>query len=226
MAVETKRGCGYRFVGGMYLVGEAVGIPCDRLPVALDICPTCGAGIRRSRGFTWVDVAALVQGPHVQNGTVCAEGFRGCTFCADPESMGRAGLIWVGEQFYPSTNAFLAEGSRLGFSRRITAVPRGFEIGKTFVLLAHAHAIRQAKLITSSNFVIAVDNIIARPGIFYVWRPRAVEKLVLESQRGTESITNLVQRGITPVFIPDYDRDHNPVEGGAFQLEFDEGGEV
>lgn len=106
MAVEEKRGCGYRTVGGMYLVGEAVGIPCDRLPVALDVCPTCGGGIRRSRTWTWVDVDALVQGPHVQQGTVCAEGFRGCTFCADPSSMGRAGLIWVGESFYPTTDVF------------------------------------------------------------------------------------------------------------------------
>lgn len=32
MASETKRGCGYRKVGGMYLVGDYIRVPCDRLP--------------------------------------------------------------------------------------------------------------------------------------------------------------------------------------------------
>ena len=31
MASEPKRGCGYRKIGGTYLVGGGIGIPCDRL---------------------------------------------------------------------------------------------------------------------------------------------------------------------------------------------------
>lgn len=30
MACEPKRGCGYRKVGGIYLVGGGIGVPCDR----------------------------------------------------------------------------------------------------------------------------------------------------------------------------------------------------
>lgn len=32
MAQESKRGCGYRKVGGTYLVGNYISVPCDRLP--------------------------------------------------------------------------------------------------------------------------------------------------------------------------------------------------
>jgi len=60
MAVEAKRGCRFRKIGGTYLVSDRGGVICDRLPIPLDICPTCGHGIHASRGWTWVDVAALV----------------------------------------------------------------------------------------------------------------------------------------------------------------------
>ena len=100
------------------------------------------------------------------------------------------------------------------------------------MLLAHVKAVRQATVIDEGElyiregFGLVEPLIVYRPGIFYVWRPRAVEQIVLESQRGTESITNLVQRGITPVFVPDSDRDHNPTqETDEEQLEFDAGGE-
>src|SRR5207302_7622776 len=55
VAVEAKRGCGYRKIGGLYFVGGGRGVACDRLPIPLDICPTCGHGIKQTRGFTWVD---------------------------------------------------------------------------------------------------------------------------------------------------------------------------
>lgn len=61
MAVEAKRGCGYRKIGGTYLVGGGIGVPCDRLPLALDVCLCCGQGIKQALGFTWVDVAKLVE---------------------------------------------------------------------------------------------------------------------------------------------------------------------
>jgi len=32
MAIEPIRGCGFRKVHGLYLVGDAVGLPCDRMP--------------------------------------------------------------------------------------------------------------------------------------------------------------------------------------------------
>ena len=54
MAVEAKRGCGYRKEGGLYLVGGGLSAPCDRMPYPLDRCKTCGGGIKFTRGHTWL----------------------------------------------------------------------------------------------------------------------------------------------------------------------------
>lgn len=35
MAVEARRGCGYRKAGGLYLVASGMGSPCHRLPIPL-----------------------------------------------------------------------------------------------------------------------------------------------------------------------------------------------
>jgi hypothetical protein len=43
MAVEPKRGCGYRKVGGIYLVSGGEGRPCGCLQIPLHTCPSCRA---------------------------------------------------------------------------------------------------------------------------------------------------------------------------------------
>lgn len=35
MAIEPRRGCGYRKMGGLYLVADALGEVCHRLPFPL-----------------------------------------------------------------------------------------------------------------------------------------------------------------------------------------------
>lgn len=208
MAVEAKRGCGFRKIGGLYLVGGGVGVPCDRLPFELTVCSCCGQGIKQARGWTWINVAKFFQGAHVwQENEIaprpcgCAHGF--CPLCNRPESMGKAGLLWIGTKFYKTPDLFVKEGVELGFSRRIKAVPQGFKVGETWVLLAHGSAIDR---------VIPTDGLSTqhefKPGIFYVWLPQRLEKIVLESTRGTEEIDALEKRGITPVFVPDGDKDH------------------
>jgi len=37
MAVEAKRGCGYRKVGGLYIVSGGQGISCHRLPMNIHV---------------------------------------------------------------------------------------------------------------------------------------------------------------------------------------------
>ena len=222
MAAEPARGCGYRKIGGLYLVGGGVGIPCDRLPLLLDVCPTCGAGFHRARGWTWVGVDKLVQGPHEiklpyivagdwpSPNISCPETER-CIFCGHPEQMGRAGLLWIGEQFYATPEEFLAEGRALGFSRRIKAVPRGFKLGETYVLLAHSKAIRteeyDAEALAESE--VGCPFITRwKPGVFYVWLPSRLELIFKESDRGSEKVADAEKRGITAIYFPDEDIDH------------------
>jgi hypothetical protein len=217
MSVEPRRGCGYRKVGGLYMVGGGVGIPCDRLPFELTVCTCCGQGIKQARGWTWIDVAKFFQGkhtilagdPNIQTAPAvelcgCAGGF--CPLCNNPESMGRAGLLWIGEKFYKTPDLFVKEGVDLGFSRRIKAVPQGFKVGETWVLLAHSKSVTKRGNFNSGFGTKDPDTY--APGIFYVWLPQRLEKIVLESTRGTEEIDALEKRGITPVFVPDDDKDH------------------
>lgn len=236
MAAEPQRGCGYRRIGGLYLVGGGIGVPCDRLPLLLDVCPTCGAGIHRARGWTWVDVNKLVQGPHktgphkihvtddpnsdfVSVYDVCPE--TGCIFCREPALMGRAGLLWIGEQFYPTPDLFLAEGRALGFSRRIKAVPRGFKIGETYVLLAHSKAVRievprRGFPADENGVLLSATEYEMKPGVVYVWLPQRIEKIFSEKDKGSEAVEEVQKRGIVPVFLPSDDPDH---QGSLFEKE-------
>jgi hypothetical protein len=57
--VEAKRGCGYRKPGGTYLVSDSLGRECGKLPIPLDVCPTCHAGFKPTQGWTWVNGTVL-----------------------------------------------------------------------------------------------------------------------------------------------------------------------
>lgn len=235
MAAESRRGCGYRQIGGLYLVGNSQGKACDRLPFPLTVCPTCSAGFKRSRAPAWIDINGLFEGPHKVHGIPCACAFNGCPLCERPEDMGRGFLLWVGTKFYPTTTSFLKEGEKLGFSRRISALPKGFVLGKTYVLLAHAKAVETIAMIRPEElkendvtlfpyFTNTDTPVFERkfvPGLFHFWLPSSVEKILPESQRNSGEAERLVKRGITPVFLPDSDPDHaasteNEQEEGLF----------
>jgi len=216
MAQEAKRGCGYRKVGGLYLMGGGIGIPCDRLPFELTVCPCCSQGVKKARGWTGIDVAKFFEGPHMIGSShiedqetvytekvLCGCGSRGCPLRLKPEILGKAGLLWIGEKFYKTPAAFLKEGVELGFSRRIKAVPQGFKIGETWVLLAHANAVKNPIADAEPS-----AEPFYKPGIFYVWLPSRLELIFKESERGSEKVQAAEKRGITPVFFPDDDKDH------------------
>lgn len=211
MAIEPKRGCGYRKVGGLYLVSGGAGVPCDRLPIPLTVCPTCSCGFKQSRGWTWVDVFSLIGGAHGE----CKDTFKPCPLCDDPKSIGKAGLLWIGEKFYKTPADFSKEGVAMGFSRRIKALPRGFKVGETWVLLAHSKTIEAWEDVGPAESVQGEldapkveQNRVYKPGVFTLWRPSAVEKILPESKRESEEVKELIERGITPVFVPDNDLDH------------------
>jgi hypothetical protein len=127
--------------------------------------------------------------------------------------MGRAGLLWIGEAFYKTPTDFLIEGAEMGVSRRIASVPRNFKVGETWILLAHSKAVRTVVVDPDMKMALfpdapAATKVVYKPGIFYVWRPQRLEKIMLESQRTSEEVAKLEKQGITPVFVPDNDTDH------------------
>jgi hypothetical protein len=113
--------------------------------------------------------------------------------------MGKGGLLWIGARFYPTIEAFEAEARALGISRRIAAVPRDFVLGKTYLLLAHPHGVIKPTGDLTAKYV---------PAIFRVWKPERIERIYKESERGCGAARADIEKGITPVFFPDSDKDH------------------
>lgn len=214
MAVEQIRGCGYRKVGGMYLCGEYISSPCDRMPFPLTSCPVCGQGIKVSRGFTQVNPYRL-WGIHQD----CEDRFRPCFLC-DPQDKS-AYIMLVGAGNYKTPEDFLDEVQGMGISKRIPFIPKGLELGKTVIYLAHPKAVevkvpaalQQAMSIveeaqTKQPRLLETERNEKRLGIFCAFVPKRVEKLVWESELTDEKREQLEKRGITPVPIPNGDRDH------------------
>lgn len=209
---ETKRGCGFRKPGGIYLVAGAPSAPCGRLPIALDVCPTCHHGVKPSRGWTWIDVRPFLDPdfkcpdatPVVWTGQTKRE------MCMCPLEPARAperiGLLWIGERYYPTPDDFLREGSAMGISRRVSAIPVDFKIGETWIGFAHRKVIERkcdadgcenGFIQTSEQYVGKIEHgvetrgsireckqcdgnrtMIMAPAIFGMFKPTAVEYVV------------------------------------------------
>ena len=133
--------------------------------------------------------------------------------------MGSAGLLWIGEKFYKTPAEFDAEAMQLGVSRRIHAIPRQFKVGETWILLAHPKAIKQtcadcigAGLIANGDTSVCATcdgkGEMFQAAIFKVWKPSRIEKILPESKRDSAEVAELEKRGITAVFVPDDDPDH------------------
>lgn len=186
---EGPRGCGYRKPGGLYLIAGAPTEPCPKLPIALTACPTCGGGIKPARSWTWVDADRLTDpGPHGDS--------RHSAACPLTPGTGPAGLIWVGQGFYPTPSAFLTEAGTMGICRLITTVPRDLVVGETWVLLAHRSALPPIEAGGEKQ-----------PGIFSLFRPTRIEYVVRGTERD-EELERLAARGIEPVRVERADSGH------------------
>ena len=190
---DRKRGCGWRKPGGKYLIGGSLCAPCGKLPYFLDAgCPTCGHGIKPMRGWRWINASLLFR----DWGTCFKDGEdTDCTPCLLCEPPVRAGLIWIGDTFY-SPAEFVAEAVTLGISRRIACVPKGFQVGKTLVLLASRHVPKYGDNDALFRELPLRDG----PGIFAAFVPTALEYMVKGSE-STEELERLDSQGFTLVRI-------------------------
>jgi hypothetical protein len=177
------------------LVSGGTGRGCGKMPVELVICPTCDQGIKPHRGYGWIDPRALFEGRHCKTPADCAS----CPVAdLNLEEVGPIGTIWVGSRFYPTPASFLEEARELGISRRVPSVPKGLMAGVTWIALCH----RQVPCGPDREPV---------PGIFYLFRPERIEKVITESDtRDQGEMERLAKRGITPFIVPDGDPDHDP----------------
>ena len=206
MAVEERRGCGYRRVNGLYLVGPMAWAPCDRLPIPIEVCPVCGAGIHVTRGFTKINPFRLWnrhdcdkrddQDNCIQACTCLA----GCECCYPPDAT--CYIMGVGEKFY-TAQEFIQEARTMGISKRIPFVPKDLVVGETVIYLAHRKAIRVGNDYNGRDAKY-------KPGVICSFRPQRIEQLVWESQLDDETRKRLEKRGVTPVPVTDGDPDHAP----------------
>lgn len=229
LSVEGKRGCGYRKGGGLYLVAPRPSAPCGKLPIPLEVCPTCGEGFPYSRSPRWVDtmkLKAMVKDEECRLVNQPAPldqppGLATHAFCAMRETVqtGRGVLLWIGKQHYKTTEDFLKEAEAMGLSRRVKAVPRGFVVGETWVLLAHVAAIRSTcEECAGSGYIHFQEEVtdaageskvldckeqcsdckgsgeVGSPGWFAFFRPTAVE-YVVTGEETEEELEELEEKG-------------------------------
>ena len=188
--VDSRRGCGTRKVGGLYLRDDGPAMSCSRLPIKLDRCPCCGHGVPYSRRAQWLDGDAFL----ASNAPQCGDEL--CLGCPlkEPTNIGSVLLQWIGRKFY-TVSDFNTEsekinpetGLKIGISRRISTLPHGFKIGETFVFLAHLDAIEN-------------PDGTHTPAVFRVFRPSRVE-VICDGTEDDATIDKYLQRGLTPVFI-------------------------
>ena len=207
VTVEGPRGCGHRKTGGLYLISEGVMSACGGLPMEMTVCRCCGQGIKQARGWTWIqpkELFPMFEPPSPMPSITC--GVTRCLSCpvggSKPE---RAGLVWIGESFYPTPEEFLQEARRMGVSRRITVVPKGFVVGSTWVFVGHKRAI--SHLCPDCNGIGGYcdgackgSGTIDLPGIFHAFLPTRIEK-VYDETPDDEEIEGLEKRGIDAVVV-------------------------
>jgi hypothetical protein len=114
--------------------------------------------------------------------------------------MGLVGLTWIGERHYPTPADFMKEAKAMGISRRIKTIPKGFELGKTWALLAHRLTIPAKE-----------KGGEATAGIFFMYQPTAIE-YVCKGTETKEEIDALIKRGLTPVLVENPPKEAPPEE--------------
>ena len=119
---------------------------------------------------------------------------------------GRVGLLWIGQEFYETKEAFITEAYQLGISRRIGAIPKGFLVNRTWVWLAHRKGVCMpcgpchGQSGQDDCPECEGQGVIDISAVFRAFKPMAIE-YVVKGGESDEEIQRLIDRGITPVHI-------------------------
>lgn len=187
---RIKRGCGFRYPG-LYLFGTGIATSCDRLPLKIPICPCCGETIRALRsvrifnpnkmfGVHLSDSCDLPEDPLILTKTCACDIY--CPACHPPE---KAGMMWIGERYYPTPKDFIREAIQAGVSKRIPTVPKDLAVGD-WVFLAHPNA---------NEFDLDHPE-----RIVYAFRIQEIQQVLTAAQASDEKfITKVRERGYVPV---------------------------
>lgn len=217
------------------MVCEGFSKRCGRLPVPIEPCPECEARgihckIEQTRSWTWLNARKFMALKDCRDNPVCETVVRDggfveydiqcdCPMATPPE---RAGLLWIGEAHYKTPADFLLEtdlphpdGRRMGVSRRIAAVPKGFKLGETWVFVAHPKAISKTCPACLGHLTIQDEDgttrvvncetckgegVIYKPAIFHAFQPTALE-YVVTGEETDEELEALEARGFTLVQV-------------------------
>lgn len=213
VVTEGARGCGYRKVGGKYLVCDGEAMPCPALPLEVSRCPCCDAGIKPTRGFAWFSPALFFKFPCPPS----CERYQERGRC-EPFKQDRAGIVWVGGKFYPKPIDWLAESERMGVSRRIPQVPKDLEVGKTWVFVGHREAVDvkcecfdEIKGPDPDCEKCDGEGQHKGPGVFSMFKPTRIE-VVVDADISQEDADKLIAKGFTPVVVNRVDENGHAVD--------------
>ncbi len=187
--IEGQRGCGFRKSGGLYLMGGAGFSGCCALPAALHVCPTCGNGIKFTRGFSWISPKLLTDN--------CTTPGTSCILANPPEKIG---LMWVGEKYYNTTQHFITEAQTMGISKRIAQIPNDCKVGETWIALAHKKGITKygsGDLTSDHPHFLTVEYI---PAVFMLFKLTGIQ-YVVNGEESEEELQRLEKRGVDLVTI-------------------------
>lgn len=198
----SKRGCGFRSGGGLYMVTGGEAMACGLLPIELTTCPTCGGGIKQTRSFQWVNPTALLG---IRDDKIWGMGSDDVPYSDDHCGLGclqcwklwgdKSGLLWIGAAYYEMPEDWLKEAHEQGVSRRISAVPTDFVIGEHWILAGHPKACRvdcepchgtgsiqdgSQERCEACNGTGASDY---RRGIFAAFKPTGIERVLTQDEK-------------------------------------------
>ena len=191
--IDSKRGCGWRSEGGLYLTTSGFNRGCGLMPIPLYKCPTCSHGFEPTRSHRVINPGELFK--NYPQGCEHDD----CITCpvAVPrrDVLGQAYLMWCGKTHYPTPDHWLEEARKQGVSRRIKNIPKGFVLGHSWIFMAHESS-RSLDLFTPDGF----NSYDLHGAIYSVFQPEAIE-YVVRGDETPEQLDAMRGRGITPVRV-------------------------